>query len=537
MYIAPNTSIELFCNLSLDSNYSDTGFFETVEAKDNFFRDLPSEYKLGAFNIVTFQRENINFCKVEAAYGTVYKANYMRFKNSNFLNKWFYAFVTSVEYINNEVVQINYTLDVMMTWMGEFTIPECYVERNHTTTDVFGDNLIAEPFNFSDYVTQENHPVYSLNNDVYQVIVAYAFSGLEDAQDGRLVDGVYSGVGLKCFSLTNLAGINAFVEHFVPTPNSILAMYIVPQACTGINTPETGEGIDLPISSSSREYLVGLSSITTYGDNPSSLDGYVPRNRKLYSYPFNFCSITNNQGNAITARYEYTNSNAVLGTVFATCLQPVTETLRLRNYKGSDKLYPASEDEPVIPLNYHLDSLVLTGWPMCNWVNDAFFAWIAQNALPYAMQVAGGALAGTINPMAGALGMVNTAVEAINSGYQAMLAPDIVKGDLTPGGAVYSAGEMNFYVARMSVNHQIAEQVDKFFDLYGYAIQQWATPRMWARPHWTYLKTSGCKIDGALPSEDAAEIEKLIDNGVRFWRNILNIGKYSTLDNTLSGVG
>ena len=301
MYIAPNTTVELFKDLSLDPTYTDTCYFATVADKDNYFTNLSNNYRIGTFNILTFQREQVNFCRVEAAYSTVYKSCYMRFKNTNFANKWFYAFVTSIDYINNEVSQINFELDVMTTWMGEFELRECYVERNHSNTDQFGDNIVPEPFTFNDYVTQENHWLLYNYSASPIIIVAYAYSGLAEAQAGVLRDGIYSGLGLRAFSSDNITGLNTWIaQRFTGVPDAIVAMYMCPYNCLEVPIPSTGDGVELTTTSSGRYNVYRLSEIDI---DTTTLDGYHPRNNKLYTFPFNFCSVTNNQGSALTLKY------------------------------------------------------------------------------------------------------------------------------------------------------------------------------------------------------------------------------------------
>lgn len=524
MYIAPNTTVELFKDLSLDSTYTDTCYFATVADKDNYFTNLSNDYRIGTFNILTFQREQVNFCRVEAAYGTVYKTCYMRFKNTNFANKWFYAFVTSVEYINNEVTQINFELDVMTTWMGEFELLECYVERNHSNTDDAGDNIVPEPFSFNDYVTQDNHWLMNSNLLSPIVIIAYAFSGLEHAQDGVLRDGIFSGLGLKAFRATNLIGINDFIGRFAGKPDSIVAMYMCPANCLEVNIPATGEGVELTSTSSGRHIDYVASRIY---NRVTPLDGYVPRNQKLLTYPFNFCNITNNQGTSIIAKYEYANLQ-IKTRVYMTCLQPVSQLLKLIEYKNSDD-GPYETDFPP----YFNDSLLLTGFPVCTWTSDAFIAWAMQNAIPYAVQAGSSVLMSTVNPVAGAMNAINTISNILSGTYQAAISPDIVKGNQAPGNVVFSAELMDFGISRMSVNAQVAEQLDKYFDQFGYAYNQWRMPQMASRPYWCYLKTVDCKIHGQIPADDTAKIEKIIDTGIRFWRNPLYIGRYSDFDNSI----
>ena len=58
-----------------------------------------------------------------------------------------------------------------------------------------------------------------------------------------------------------------------------------------------------------------------------------------------------------------------------------------------------------------------------------------------------------------------------------------------------------------------------------------AVPQMNNRPHWTYVKTAGARIEGDLPQDATKEIEDIFDNGSTFWKNMNEVGNYS-LDNT-----
>ncbi len=68
----------------------------------------------------------------------------MRFKNTSFENKWFYAFVTEVSYVNNITSRVSFQLDVLLTWMGDFALKSCFVERQHAAADYIGANTVPE---------------------------------------------------------------------------------------------------------------------------------------------------------------------------------------------------------------------------------------------------------------------------------------------------------------------------------------------------------------------------------------------------------
>ena len=113
-YIAPNSIIQFFGDLGLSPNYENSLYFATEAAKDAYFDNVT---RVAQATQVTYTRGERGYVRVEIPISTMYRTGYMRFKNTSFENKWIYAFVTSVEYINNNVTQVKFEIDVLMTCM------------------------------------------------------------------------------------------------------------------------------------------------------------------------------------------------------------------------------------------------------------------------------------------------------------------------------------------------------------------------------------------------------------------------------------
>ena len=151
-YIQPNSTIEFFGDLNLSDNYDDTLYFPTVEAKDAYFTAIP---KLATAPTCSYTRENRGFVRVEIPMSALIGANYMRFKNTSFENKWWYAFVKKVDYVNNLTTEVEFEIDTIMSWMGTFTLNECYIERQHTLRDGIGNNICDEGLPTGEYVIED----------------------------------------------------------------------------------------------------------------------------------------------------------------------------------------------------------------------------------------------------------------------------------------------------------------------------------------------------------------------------------------------
>lgn len=68
------------------------------------------------------------------------------YQNNNYSNKWFYAFITNMQYENNGTTLISITTDVWQTWQFDITWKQSFIEREmiDVQDDIPGANLIPE---------------------------------------------------------------------------------------------------------------------------------------------------------------------------------------------------------------------------------------------------------------------------------------------------------------------------------------------------------------------------------------------------------
>ena len=151
MYIEPNTTIKILRNCPLDTTYDHTIYFSGETEQINYFTSLVKY----ALNTQTYQRVNRNRMRVQYKADYLYDCNYLMFQNTNYGDKWFYAFIKSVEYVNNITSEIEYEIDVMQTWFFDYTLGQSFVEREHSSTDEIGDNTVPENLEIGDYVTDD----------------------------------------------------------------------------------------------------------------------------------------------------------------------------------------------------------------------------------------------------------------------------------------------------------------------------------------------------------------------------------------------
>lgn len=140
MFIQPNTDVRLLSNVPLDNTYKDTIFFNSKEEQTAHFLTYGSR----VFGGLTYQRVNSNKIRVQAPADALYYYNYLLFRNTAYGDRVFYAFITAINYINDATTEIEYEIDVMQTWMFDYTLMPSYVIRETSATDNAGDNIASE---------------------------------------------------------------------------------------------------------------------------------------------------------------------------------------------------------------------------------------------------------------------------------------------------------------------------------------------------------------------------------------------------------
>lgn len=516
MYIEPGTNIKILKDCPLDTTYDHTIYFADKASQTNYFVGL-TKYNLTNY---TYQRVKRGMARVEIKADNLYDCNYMMFQNTNYGNKWFYAFIKSVEYVNNETSEITFEIDVMQTWFFDYTLDYCFVEREHTATDEVGSNLVPENFDVGEYV--RNGGYHTLFGNLTELAILINVINVTDSLgNGRNYEGIYGAGVIMAFKATDIHGINEYLKTMAQKTDNIQAIYTCPLHALSTEIPDGGaELLNKDVSS---DFLSKVDALT----GNETLNGYRPKNKKMYSYPYNFMEVTNGSGNSMRLRYEFMKNEGGYGFELLTSItQPVQAICRPIGYKGST-LCPN-------------ESLALDDFPMCSWAVDGYQAYIAQTAVPNTFSAALNALFAGISALAGGGGLATAAggvnalgavTNTISGAYKAKRGADVSGGNFNSGSAITAHRQNQFYYTRCSVNLDTAVVIDDYFTRFGYAVKQLVRPNRNSRPHWNYLKTVGCTITGSIPCDDMRKICGIYDNGITFWKKGSEIGQYH-LDNS-----
>lgn len=538
-YVVPNSTVVLLKNISLTPNYENTVHYDNATEQ---FNDMYA-HKLEQWNRCTYVGKNKQqgTIRLESTQGLLMQqATYMMFTNANYEDKWFYAFVTDVTWVNNVTWEVSFVLDVMQTYYFDFTYEKCLIERQHVTDDSIGANLIEENLEIGEYIVEGATHIDEFQNTHTCVATTLNQGGSQwDPESTDYPTSVIDGVnyGCKIYKFLTKEKFGKFIKQANDdgVTDQIIDIYEVPDFATGDEVSQTGS-LEISVTH----------SISKSIDKPyeNFANQYVPKNNKLYTYPFKYLKATNHTGNIANYRYENFSDNDCNFEVHCTITPNPEGYIYPNNYLN----FADAVDE----------GISINDFPKGGYVSDQYKAWLAQTANSRTLQMLGigaSAVVGVAGLMTGAGGMMlanattmttaqatafGAGVAGLASSFKqasnmyAQKKDRLVNSQQATGNKSNAVvHEMNYhYIAlyRMCIKPYFAKKIDDYFTKYGYAINELGYPNPKARPHFTFIKTVGCDVKASLPSQLVEQINSIHDNGITFWKNLDSIGDYS-LDN------
>lgn len=161
--INPNTYVKLV-HTELTPEHQLT--FSDINAQKNYFDNLAGL----VLEDFTYQRKD-NIIRYPQEFDKVEKYNYVIYCNQDYDNKYYYAYITDLKYINDNMTEIKIETDVFQTWQFDFIYKKSFVERKHVTDDIAGNYTIREPVATGEFIVN-NFDYTSFMNKIYYVIQA-----------------------------------------------------------------------------------------------------------------------------------------------------------------------------------------------------------------------------------------------------------------------------------------------------------------------------------------------------------------------------
>lgn len=546
--MAKTTKVYLL-NVPIERDYKHTLYFSSKDEQYNYFFSK----RIKSYTDFSYQRKD-NVIRVPAHFEDILTCNYVIYQNPDYNNKWFYAFITNIEYSQPDRTNVYIETDCIQTWMFDVNVLQCFVEREHTKDDTPGVNTLPECVETGDFICSAKHKYSPLTETAYVVgstvdLRNDSVVGFGGNYAGHTYQGVISAAGYYYYS--SVGDLQSMIDKLdkAGKGDAIVGVFMVPKQFISLDSSGVSENLVLgglvgPVTKkwSDSEPLVKVSTI----------NGYTPKNKKLLTYPYTYILMSNNAGASAVYKYELFNSeNCDFNINFA-----LTPGCSIR----------------LIPLNYNgtgennEEGLSGAKFPIGSWTNDVYINWLTQNSLNHETQiintivsaapgavangvsgvtsgvaagaaggpwgaVAGGAAGGVGSIYTSGIGLaanLYTTISSINAEkYAHSLQPPQASGNLNSGDVTCSNGDLTFTAYKMSIKAEFARVIDDYFSMFGYQTNRVKVPNKNHRKNYWFTKTADANIIGNIPQNDLQIIKNVYNNGITFWRTSATLGDYS----------
>lgn len=535
--------LELLTGIPLSPDNNNQLYFSSRDSQNLFFSAHMGKY----WTDFKYIRETRSL-KVPVYEGELYNASYMRFKNENTGNIWFYAFILRTVYVNKNTTLIEFQIDAWQTYFSFLDIKQCDIEREHVNTEKWRDYTLPESMGINDYEIIFDSPVHAVKYTGGALVV----STIDLIRSGGTTNNplIYSAIGgtygglPSCCSLYYVDSVENFAIQMSLFPwvaQGVIGIY-------GISKEQVG---DISQQQSAMGFSIGMvtSSLTI---NRSAwgiqLESYLPsvKNKKLWTYPYTYIEICSPDGNKYILKPELVKEGLLTVDKLTTLIPYPVTYLFTPNYMNSP------DDD------WYNTGLSFTGYPSYPCLNNMYItakeqAWsmqtLIQNQNIKALDVglwgtAGGAagqllfgdvfgsldtlISGTARYGGGIFNEKQRAERARLQQNQITTAPSISGGG-SPGACapLFARDNVDCRCRIYTVKKETRDSIDQFFTSYGYKVNRIGNVNINSTGRrYRYIQCNHVNMYGNIPQTELEQIKSIFLNGVTFWYDYENVGVY-----------
>lgn len=507
----------------------------------------------------TFQRRDAKI-RVPLLYDMCRNYNYIAFENSagssqaGFTPKVVYAYITDMEYINDECTAISFEIDYFQTWLFQMVLRPCLVVREHTETDRPYEHTVPENLDVGTPIEVYRHmatPVTLNAEDTaafdanYRIMFVFTqeiqqLAQTADPYPQKYIGGMPAGVYYYAVGRADAKTVIDLINNN-GLSDAIVCAYAVPISALTWTTWNTSPFVYIPSDKSIADVSIVPPKDWSISTGAGS---FTVKNRKCFCYPFHFYRLCSFSGKSVDLKTELFSAvsgdgNINISTVFSGQVNPqllvTPKNYAFTGYGDAGAL--ASSRSFAYSVEY-------ADFPQIPTTSDVYKNYAALNASKIGLerlenfgQIAKGAFSaiGSAELTAGA-GEIAGGVYGLvkmQAGFADMQRiPDKIQG--TPSGStLQQARGAGVFLSEFMCKDEYMRQVDDYFTMYGYKVNRLKTPSFRNRPHWTYLQTANADVGGNIPADDAEKLQQIFNSGLTVWKYASEFGTYSA-DNRAS---
>lgn len=495
-----NTQIYLYEGIPWSNDYSDIRLFSSESERDTF---LQSKVKGGWPSCSIVKNGRI---RLTGQINDMVTCNYMSFRNygaGQLENlKTFYCFITSVEYVNINTVEVQYEIDWIQSYLFDFEYGECFIEREHVNDDGVGKNVLEEGLETGEM------SVHNVQQHIFDPAIRLLYlSAAQDNVELQTTKGIINAINYMAGS-DFASGFDRF-EAVLSQLNSYGGSNDVADMCM------IADGMQYPTGLHQTFNVQNDGNTFTWGTQ-----SYTAVNNKMQCYPYKFMTVDNYEGSVEQYRYENfadtTMSFAIEGTDMP---KPCMECFPI-NYMG----WKGTSE---VPNTYQQMSVMFTNFPEIPWTSDTFRAWVSQNSATLVSEGLGKVIqAGVGTAMLASGNLAGVGLLASGATGAASLAENIqqhklhsheLQGSIPSSGMSYFRNTVGFRVTQYCLKPDMAKRIDRLFTRYGYTVNASKIPNITGRQYVNYCKCKVARVDGNIPVDAKNIMENALLKGASFW--------------------
>lgn len=509
------TSQVYFLNVPFSSNYNNVLIFKNKIEQENYFK-LKMKFLIN--NCTYIREERGGYLRVNKHIDELRNVNYVMYNNNKFLNKYFYAFIDRLEYLNEQVTKVFLKGDVFQTWQYDFTLGKSFIERYsdyenmNTLSDIVStgklETIFCKEFTFNNDSSKQGKYFIFFNTNPF----------IDDASGENTISCELGDYSIPCMVLCYDSPfmISKIIQEVSNKGRAdrIQSAFFMP-FCLGLDI-KIGEyhgGYDLNIDKTT------ISLVTDVVVNYETLPSYVvdvPQNLFRYtkelSYPYTeFELIDKITGNTIKLDL----------CKFQNPFQPEFKVIPVLNEKSFIK---------IVPIGYNGDEYSIQNSLIINCqcdmpvFNNSYGKYLKENRMSNlingslnAVYGVGSLVTGNIMGVASSIGNISNVVNQESQAKELANQCSGISAD-TFDYINFSSGIL-CNIKSMDMYHvQVARD---FWKCFGYPIRKVTTyPFYKVNEKQIYIKTENVNlISENIPQEELQIIENIFNNGLNIWNN------------------
>lgn len=566
--------LRLVSGVNFNDTYEHTRWFSNITEQKNYFESLTSVLTITDASFI--RKENVFSVRVNRHIDELNSVNYMYFNNPSHNNKRFYAFVTSMEFIQQNVTAVYFTVDVIQSFMFDISFKKSFIVREHQKRwNSDGSpviNRIPENLDYGD--SYENVLIEDFGWDIAFLVVQMKSDFTDNSiksswcgipqplmnivypfrLDGANLPASVDGNTTMFYNPSDL--LNTLYTN-PETVNNVVQIYVTDRA--GLNCSYDGTTLSINSSGSiGANYSImvidgidvvhveqqRLSSTNTH-NNGNKYKAFNVTESKLLMHPYSLITLTDFKGNMIDLKLENINSQNL-------DVEIVGSLGSSNKVSYNVKRYSNSSSEKFSNLENALINESANDVPI---ISDYTSAFIQGNMNSVKTKALSTSILGSVDFLNKSFqGVVDTASRnetiEVGSAFTSALVTsssllkqqsklhDIqnVPPSLNKQGGnshfEYGFNIHNCYILHKTIKPEYIDRLTAYFEVYGYKVNRFGVPNIHTRESWNYIELEKPNITGNIHTDYLNTIKIIFQRGITLWHtnDVLN---YSLSNNEI----